>query len=86
MEGVLTADLAVLVDLDAVRVVLLVLHGGVIPALALGASQSDDIARQCSHPLESGVSFGGLLNKSITPYAGCQYFASLAALRSISRC
>jgi hypothetical protein len=46
MEGVLTADLAVLVDLDAIGIILLVLHGRVVPVLAVGAGQDDDIARQ----------------------------------------
>ena len=45
MQGVLTAPLAVLLQLHAVRSVLLVLLGRVVTALALGARQSD----QCTH-------------------------------------
>ena len=45
MHGVLTAPLAILVELEAVGVVLLVLLGRVVAALALGAGQGD----QCTH-------------------------------------
>ena len=41
VKRVLVAPLAVLLELDALRVVLLVLLGRVVTALALGAGQSD---------------------------------------------
>ena len=41
MSGVLSAESAVLLHFETVRVVLLVLHGIVVSLLALGASQSD---------------------------------------------
>jgi hypothetical protein len=45
VQGVTLAPLAVLLELDALRIALLVLFGRVITALALGAGQGD----QCSH-------------------------------------
>ena len=45
MQGVMSTPLAVLLQLDTVRVVLLVLFGRVIAALALSAGHSD----QCTH-------------------------------------
>ena len=45
MQGVMSAPLAILVELEAVGVVLLVLLGRVVAALALGACQGD----QCTH-------------------------------------
>ena len=41
MQGVLAAEAAVLHELDAIGVVLLVLEGVVIPLLAFGAGQCD---------------------------------------------
>ena len=41
MRRVMTAPLAVLLQLDAIRIVLLVLLGRVIAALAISAGQSD---------------------------------------------
>ena len=41
MQRVLLAPLAVLLELDAVRIVLLVLLGRVVAALALSAGQGD---------------------------------------------
>jgi hypothetical protein len=41
VSGVLSAESAVLLHFETVRVVLLVLHGVVVSLLALGASQSD---------------------------------------------
>ena len=41
MHSVLVAPLAVLLELDTLRIILLVLGGRVITALALGAGQSD---------------------------------------------
>ena len=45
MQGVMATPLAVLVELKAVGVVLLVLLGRVVAALALSARQGD----QCTH-------------------------------------
>ena len=45
MQGVMTTPLAILLELDALRIVLLVLLGRVIAALAISARQRD----QCSH-------------------------------------
>ena len=45
MQGVMATPLAVLVELEAVGVVLLVLLGRVVAALALSACQGD----QCTH-------------------------------------
>lgn len=41
MESVLTAETAILAELEPVRVVLLVLEGIVVSLLAFGASQGD---------------------------------------------
>ena len=41
VSGVLSAESAVLLHFETVRVILLVLHGVVVSLLALGASQSD---------------------------------------------
>ena len=48
MQGVLVAPLAVLLELDAVRIVLLVLLGRVVAALALGAGQGDQSTHEFS--------------------------------------
>ena len=48
MRRVMTAPLAVLLELDAVRIVLLVLLGRVVAALALGAGQSDQSTHEFS--------------------------------------
>lgn len=48
MRRVMTAPLAVLLQLDAIRIVLLVLLGRVVAALALGAGQSDQSTHEFS--------------------------------------
>ncbi len=48
VQGVLVAPLAVLLELDAVRIVLLVLLGRVVTALALGAGQGDQSTHEFS--------------------------------------
>ena len=48
MQGVMPTPLAVLLQLDTVRVVLLVLFGRVIAALALGACHSDQSTHEFS--------------------------------------
>ena len=48
MSGVMTTPLAVLLELDTVRVVLLVLLGRVVTALALSAGQSDQSTHEFS--------------------------------------
>jgi hypothetical protein len=50
MYRVLLAELAVLVELQAIRVVLLVLVGTVVAAMALRALQRDIVAHLFSHP------------------------------------
>lgn len=53
MNRVLLAELAVLVHLKPVRVVLLVLVGAVVAAMALRALQRDIVAHLYLHPLRS---------------------------------
>ena len=48
MRRVMTAPLAVLLQLDTIRVVLLVLLGRVVAALALGAGQGDQRTHELS--------------------------------------
>ena len=48
MQRVLLAPLAILLQLDTIRVVLLVLLGRVITPLALGAGQSDQSTHEFS--------------------------------------
>ena len=48
MQGMGTTPLAVLLELDAVRIVLLVLLGRVVAALALSAGQSDQSTHEFS--------------------------------------
>ena len=48
VRRVMTAPLAVLLQLDAIRIVLLVLFGRVIAALAISAGQSDQRAHEFS--------------------------------------
>ena len=48
MQRVLLTPLAVLLQLDAIRIVLLVLLGRVIAALAISAGQSDQRAHEFS--------------------------------------
>ena len=48
VQGVLVAPLAILLELDAVRIVLLVLLGRVVTALALGAGQGDQSTHEFS--------------------------------------
>lgn len=55
MNRVLLAELAVLVHLKPVRVVLLVLVGAVVAAMALRALQRDIVAHSCFHPLRRGL-------------------------------
>ncbi len=47
MQGMMTTPLAVFLELDTVRIILLVLLGRIVTALALSACQSD----QCTHEL-----------------------------------
>lgn len=49
MHRVGLAPLAVLLVLDALRIVLLILGGGVVPALALSARQSDQRSHSSSY-------------------------------------
>ena len=48
VQRVLVAPLAVLLELDTVRVILLVLLGRVVAALALGAGQGDQRTHELS--------------------------------------
>lgn len=48
MQGVMTAPLAVLLELKTIGVILLVFLGRVITALALGAGQSDQSTHEYS--------------------------------------
>ena len=48
VQGVMAAPLAVLLELDTVRVILLVLLGRVIAALAISARQSDQSTHEFS--------------------------------------
>ena len=48
MQGVGLAPLAVLLHLDTIRIILLVLFGRVVAALALGAGQSDQSTHEFS--------------------------------------
>ena len=57
MHGVLVAPLAILLELDAVRVVLLVLLGRIVTALALGAGQSDQSTHEFSFNQYSRAGF-----------------------------
>ena len=52
----LLAELAVLIELQTIRVVLLVLVGTVVAALALRALQRDIVAHLFLHPLRFGLS------------------------------
>jgi len=45
MNRMAVAELTVLLELDPVRIVLLVLHSSIIPLLAIGTCQCDDLAR-----------------------------------------
>ena len=51
MQGVRTAPLAVFLHLDTIRIILLVLFGRVIAALALGAGQGDQRTHEFSFKL-----------------------------------
>lgn len=51
MQRVLFAELAVLVELQTIRVVLLVLIRAVVAAVALRALQRDIVAHPLLHPL-----------------------------------
>ena len=53
MDRVLLAELAVLIELQTIRVVLLVLVGTVVTAMALRALQRDIVAHLLLHPLRS---------------------------------
>ena len=48
MQGMMTTPLAILLELDTVRIILLVLLGRVITALALSAGQSDQSTHEFS--------------------------------------
>ena len=49
MDGVCPAELAVLLELDPGRIILLVLHRRVVPSLALRTSERDDLSHE-AHP------------------------------------
>lgn len=51
MHRMLLAELAVLIELQTIRVVLLVLVGAVVAAMALRALQRDIVAHPLLHPL-----------------------------------
>ena len=51
VQGVRTAPLAVFLHLDTIRIILLVLFGRVIAALALGAGQGDQRTHEFSFKL-----------------------------------
>ena len=53
MQRVLLAPLAILLQLDTIRVVLLVLLGRIVAALALGACQSDQSTHEFSFITEA---------------------------------
>jgi hypothetical protein len=55
MDRVLLAELAVLIELQTIRVVLLVLVGTVVAALALRALQGNIVAHLFLHPLRFGL-------------------------------
>jgi len=44
MQGVFTTEPTVLLQLDSARIVLLVLHGGIVPAPALDTGHGDDLS------------------------------------------
>ena len=48
MHGVVSAPFAVLLELDTIRIILLVLLGRIVTALALGACQSDQSTHEFS--------------------------------------
>lgn len=48
VQGVMTTPLAVLLELDTVRIILLVLLGRIIAAFAFGARQSDQSTHEFS--------------------------------------
>ena len=50
MKSVCPAELAVLLEFDPSRIVLLVLHRRIVPALALSTSQCDDLAHEAHLP------------------------------------
>ena len=64
MSGMLLAEGAIFVEREPLRIVLLVLHRVVIPALALGAFKSDFRSVRGSHFLKTPC-------KKITPAAVC---------------
>ena len=53
MHGVMTAPLAILLELDTIRIILLVLLGRIVTALALGACQSDQSTHEFSFITEA---------------------------------
>ena len=55
VDRVLLAELAVLIELQTIRVVLLVLVGTVVAALALRALQGNIVAHLFLHPLRFGL-------------------------------
>ena len=57
MQGVMSTPLAVLLQLDTVRVVLLVLFGRVIAALALSAGHSDQSTHEFSFNTDTGCAW-----------------------------
>src|SRR5438105_8774945 len=66
MRGVLVAPPAVLAELDAVRIVLLVLQGGVVAPFADATGQGDDVFHSClfGGEKEKSLGFLGAVNSS----------------------
>src|SRR2546422_5573537 len=65
-RGVLVAPLAVLAELDPVRIVLLVLQGGVVAPFADATGQGDDVFHSClfGGEKEKSLGFLGAVNSS----------------------
>src|SRR2546422_11768772 len=66
VRGVLVAPLAVLAELDPIRIVLLVLQGGVVAPFADAAGQCDDVFHSClfGGEKEKSLGFLGAVNSS----------------------
>ena len=56
MQGVLFAPLAIFLHLESIRIILLVLFGRVVAALALGAGQGDQRTHELSFKKKSKFS------------------------------
>ena len=55
MQGMVTTPLAVLLELNTIGIILLVLLGRVVAALALGAGQSDQSTHEFSFKLRISI-------------------------------